>query len=348
MSERPTTPKTDGPTDTGPTSGQQEQYEPISPFATASAAPDIRPAGDGIPDAALELSVIILNYNAAADLRCCLASLAAGCAGLRFETIVVDNASPRPGVEAAVAGFPGVRLIRRRRNGGFSAGMNTGLRAARAEAALILNPDTVLAPGAAPALLAAMRADPSIGVLGPRLLNPDGSLQLSCRRFPTFAASLFNRNSLLTRLLPRNRFSRSYLMTDWDHSRSNDVDWLSGAAMLLNQRALRQVGPFDPGFFFEIEDVDLCRRMHDAGYRVVYFPEATVTHEIGASSRTAQYRVIRARHEGMWRYYRRYMGGNLALDTLTGAALFLRCLVYLARERARRTRRQYEHGAKSL
>lgn len=293
-------------------------------------------ARPGAIEAPLDLSVVILNYNAAADLRRCLASLAAGCAGLRIETIVVDNASPQPGVEAAVAGYPQVRLIRRRRNRGFAVGMNTGLRAARAEATLILNPDTTLAPGAGPALLAAMRADRRIGVLGPRLLNPDGTLQLSCRRFPTLAASLFNRNSLLTRLLPGNRYSRSYLMTDWDHAHPGDVDWLSGAAMLLRRSALRQIGLFDPGYFFEIEDVDLCRRMHDAGYRVVYFPEATVTHRIGASSRTARFRVIRARHAGMWRYYRRYMGGDPALDALIGAVLLLRCAVYLGREGVRR------------
>ena len=276
-----------------------------------------------------DLSVVILNYNTAAHVRRCLASLPAGCAGLSIETIVVDNASPRPGIEAAVAGFDGVRLIRRRRNGGFAAGINTGLRAARANAILILNPDTTLAPGAATAMLGYLRLHPEVGALGPRLLNEDGSLQLSCRRFPTLSTALFNRNSALTRLWPRNRFSTSYLMSDWDHDAVADVDWLSGAAMLLNRAALERVGLFDARYFFAIEDVDLCRRMHAAGYRVVYFPAAEVTHRIGASSRTAPNRVILARHAGMWRYYRTYLRGRPVVDGLVGAAIVGRCAVFL-------------------
>lgn len=283
-----------------------------------------------------DLSVVILNYNAAAHTRACLRSLAAGCAGLDCEVIVVDNASPRPGIEQVVAAFPKARLIRRRRNGGFAAGINTGIRAARAEAILILNPDTTLAPGAAAAMLGYLREHADIGVLGPRMLNPDGSLQLSCRRFPTFSTALFNRYSLLTRLWPRNRFSASYLMTDWDHASISDVDWLSGAAMMLRRAALERVGLFDERYFFAIEDVDLCRRMHDGGFRVVYFPHAEVTHRIGVSSRTVPARVILARHAGMWRYYRRYLRGGPLLDALTGLAILARCVFFLGRSYAQR------------
>lgn len=280
----------------------------------------------------LDLSVIVLNYNAADHARRCLASLAAGCAGLRYETIVVDNASPRPGIERVVAAFPGVRLLRRQRNGGFSAGMNAGLRAAAAPAVLILNPDTLLAPGAAAPMLAYMRVHPDVGVLGPRIVNEDGTLQLSCRRFPDFSTALFNRNSLATRLLPRNRYSTRYLMTDVTHDAVADVDWLSGAAMMLNRAALARVGLFDERYFFTVEDVDLCRRMHGGGYRVVYFPGAEVTHRIGESARTAPNRVILARHRGMWLYYRTYMRGGPALTVVTGAAILGRCAALLLRD----------------
>ena len=285
-----------------------------------------------------DLSVVILNYNAAAHVGRCLASLPDGCEGLTYETIVVDNASPRPGIDEVVAGYPDVRLVRRRRNDGFSAGMNTGIRSARAPAILILNPDTTLAPGAASAMVAFLRAHPDAGVIGPRLLNDDGTLQLSCRRFPDFTTALFNRYSVLTRLLPANRFSSRYLMTDFDHARMADVDWLSGAAMLLNRRALERVGLFDERYFFAVEDVDLCRRMHAAGYRVVYLPGATVTHRIGGSSRTAPNRVIVARHRGMWLYYRTYLRGGRLLDLLTGAGILARCLTMLAMANARRFR----------
>jgi GT2 family glycosyltransferase len=125
-------------------------------------------------------------------------------------------------------------------------------------------------------------------------------------------------------------------MSDWNHASAGDVDWLSGAAMLLNRAALDRVGLFDERYFFEIEDVDLCRRMHAAGYRVRYFPDAEVTHHIGASSRTARTRVILARHAGMWRYYRTYLRGGPLLDALTGAAIAARCAFFLGRAGAER------------
>src|SRR5262245_44506989 len=283
-----------------------------------------------------DLTVVILNYNAAEHVARCLAALPAATAGLAVETIVVDNASPRPGIDAVVARVPAARLIRRRRNGGFSAGMNEGLRVTRADAALILNPDTVPAPAAAVKMLGYLRAHPDVGVLGPRMLNEDGTLQLSCRRFPTFATAFFNRYSLLTRLSPENRFSASYLMSDWDHGQIGHVDWLSGAAMMLSRAALGRVGLFDEHYFFSIEDVDLCRRMHAAGYRVVYFPHAEVTHRIGASSRTAPNRVIVARHSGMWRYYRAYMRRGPLVDAIAGAGILGRCALLLASANARR------------
>jgi N-acetylglucosaminyl-diphospho-decaprenol L-rhamnosyltransferase len=283
-----------------------------------------------------DLSIVILNYNSARHVRRLLASLDAACAGVATERIVVDNASPRPGIGPAVAAFPEVRLIRRLRNGGFSAGVNDGIRAARAPYVLVLNPDTVPAPGSIAALLAHARANPDAGIVGPKLVNPDGSLQLSCRRFPSLGTALFNRYSLLTRLLPGNRLSASYLMTDWDHASTRDVDWLSGAAMLLNRAALDRTGPFDERYFFAIEDVDLCRRMHAAGYRVVYHPEAVVMHRIGGSSRTAPARVVVAWHAGMWRYYRTYMSHGPLIDALAAAAITARAALQLARVALRR------------
>jgi N-acetylglucosaminyl-diphospho-decaprenol L-rhamnosyltransferase len=282
------------------------------------------PAGSA-PD----LSVVIVNFNALAHVRRCLASLTAGAAGLRWETVVVDNASRELGVEGLAAEFPGVRVLRRARNDGFAVGANAGIRAARADAVLLLNPDTVLRPGAAAELLRLLRSEPGIGAVGPRIENPDGTLQLSCRRFPTLWAGLFNRYSLLTRLWPRNPASSAYLMTDWDHASTRDVDWLSGAALLLSKAALERVGLFDERYFFAVEDVDLCRRLHAAGLRVVYHPAAVVMHRIGASAATVPNRVIVAHHRGMWRYYRTYLRGGPLLDVLAAAGITVRCLVQL-------------------
>ncbi len=278
----------------------------------------------------LDLSVVIVNFNALAHVRRCLASLQDGAAGLRWEAAVVDNASREAGVESLAGEFANVRVIRRAGNGGFAVGANTGIRAARAETVLLLNPDTLVRPGAATELYRFMCTNPDVGVLGPRLENPDGSLQLSCRRFPSFWSGLFNRYSLLTRLFPHNRLSAAYLMTDWDHAVTSDVDWLSGAAMMLPRRALAETGLFDERYFFAIEDVDLCRRMHAAGWRVVYHPAAVVTHRIGASSSTVPNRVVVARHRGMWHYYRSHMRGGPLLDAITAVGISARCLAQLA------------------
>lgn len=286
-----------------------------------------------------DLSVVILNYNAAADVHRCLNALPAACAGLAYETVVVDNASPRPGIDRVAAAFPNVRLIRRRTNDGFSVGYNAGIRAAQASYVLILNPDTIAQPQSATTLLAYARAHQEIGVLGPRLINEDGTLQLSCRRYPDLATSLFNRSSLLTRLWPENRISASYLMSDWDHASVADVDWLSGAAMLLQRDRFFALGGFDEGYFFTMEDVDLCRRMHVVGARVVYFPHATIMHRIGRSARTAPNRVILARHQGMWRYYRTYLGGGAARNAAVAAGIAARCGATLLAANGRRLMR---------
>lgn len=276
-----------------------------------------------------DLTVVIVNYNALTHVRRCLDSLIAGTAGVDWEAIVVDNASRERGIERLRADYPQVRVVRRMVNGGFAVGANVGLRAMRAEAALLLNPDTVVQPGAAAALLSYARAHPDVGMVGPRIENPDGSLQLSCRAFPSLWTGLFNRYSLLTRLAPRNRYSSAYLMTDTDHTVTRDVDWLSGAALLIPRRTVERVGLFDERYFFAIEDVDYCRRVHDAGLRVVYHPAAVVTHRIGASSATMPNRIEIARHRGMWRYYRRHLRGGRALDAAVAAGITARCLLRL-------------------
>jgi N-acetylglucosaminyl-diphospho-decaprenol L-rhamnosyltransferase len=166
-------------------------------------------------------------------------------------------------------------------------------------------------------------------VLGPKLLGTDGSIQLSCRRFPGFTTALFGRYSLGTRLFPWNPLSRRYLMTDFDHGSIAEVDWVSGACMILPRRALDAIGLMDEGYFMYSEDVDLCRRAHRAGYKVVYFPEVAVLHHIGGSTATAPARSIIERHRSMWRYYTKWVRRNPLLDAVTVIAVVGRCAILL-------------------
>lgn len=266
----------------------------------------------------MTLGIVIVTYRCRDLALRCLASIETHLPHALPDVVVVDNASGDGTVEAVRERFPAVQTIARRANAGFATGANAGIRALPcAEAILLLNPDSELLDGNFEAAVTYLRDHGDIGVLGGGIENPDGSLQLSCRAFPSHRNAFFNRHSLTTKLLPGNRWSRDYLLTGWDHTSERDVDWVSGASMLIARRAVDRAGLLDEHYFFSIEDVDYCRRVHDAGLRVVYFPSARVRHRVGGSSRHAAYRAMYAHHRGMWRYYRTHMRGNLALDALT-------------------------------
>jgi hypothetical protein len=265
-------------------------------------------AGDEI-----DLSVVILNWNARAYLTVALDSIYRQQWEKTVEVIVVDNASRiDDSVEAVRRDYPWVHLIENPTNIGFSAGNNVGLRSARGRYILFLNPDTVVHTGAFDRLVEWMDAHPKVGAAGPKLLNEDGSLQSSCRAFPSFGAGLF-RNTLLGRLFPNNPWSRSYLMQDFRHDQENAVDWLSGSALLVRREAIEQAGPWDESYFMYCEDVDLCYRLKQTGWDRYYVPEATITHRIGGSSDWAQGAMIRQHHGSMLRFYFKHYAHGIGL-----------------------------------
>jgi GT2 family glycosyltransferase len=251
-----------------------------------------------------DVSVTICSWNTKEDLRRCLRSLE-GQEGVRLEVIVVDNASEDGSPDMVAEEFPHVVLIRNERNLGFGGGHNQAFQRASGEFFMPLNSDTTVHPGCLLRLVEFLRANPSVGIAAPKLLNPDGTLQYSCRRFPTPAAAVF-RNTFLGRLFPNNRYAREYLMADWDHSVPRDVDWVSGAAFCYRRAVYEKVGGFDERFFMYLEDVDLCKRVQEAGYRVVYVPDAVVTHKIGASTDRVANRMIRQFHRSMLLYYQKH------------------------------------------
>lgn len=304
------------------------------------------------PDAAQpDVSIAILSWNARRYLRRCLASLyrpddpdvaaAWERAGLPhpscpeqvdWETVVVDQESVDGSPEMVAAEFPQARLVVQRPNLGFAGGNNVAYRHARGRYFLLLNSDTVVRPGWLTELVRYADAHPRAGLIGPKLLNPDGTLQYSCRRFPSLGAGLF-RHTPLEWLAPKNRFVGDYLMRDWDHNQPREVDWLSGACMLARREMIEEIGPLDDGYFMYFEDVDWCRRAHDAGWEVHYVPEPVVLHEIGRSSDRRPRRMIVMHHESAYRYFRRHsrLGRSLPGRVLLAAGLGLRALLTLAR-----------------
>jgi GT2 family glycosyltransferase len=278
----------------------------------------------------MDLSSVIVTYQSRDVLLQCLTALAAAGGGVTSETVVVDN-DPRDGVADALRQhFPEVRLIANRENVGFARAVNQGIAATSGAFVLILNPDCLLRPGAIAALIEYLKSHPRAGVVGPKLVNPDGSLEYSARAFPDHFTFLFNRYSLLTRLFPNNRFSRRYLMTDWDHRLARDVDWLSGACLLARRTAIEQVGVLDEAFFMFNEDVDWCRRMKLGGWTVSYVPEATGEHRVGASRRRVAARVIFERHRGMIHYFHKHHAPHPPWAWIADGFIYLRAGLMIA------------------
>ncbi len=284
----------------------------------------------------MDISIIIVSYNGCGHLRRTLASLQAHKPAAESETIVVDNDSRDGSADMVASEFPDVRLLRMPRNLGFAAGANRGAREATGEGIVLLNPDTEIEVDPFTPMLAYMKEHAEAGIVAPRLLNPDGSLQLSCRSFPSFSTALFNRYSLLTRLFPRNRYSRQYLLSNWQHDSVREVDWASGACLMIRRSLFEQIGLLDEGYFMYIEDVDLSQRVHRAGLEVVYLPQASVVHHIGQSSRTLASRSILARHRSMWHYYKKYLRKNVAMDLGVGLGIMARCGYLLTASQVKR------------
>jgi len=283
------------------------------------------------PAAPLDLSVCIVSWNTRADLCRALASVFACRGEAAFEVIVVDNGSDDGSPEMVRREFLAAQLIANRANRGFAAGNNQALRRARGRYCLLLNSDTVVHQGALAEVVRFMDSHPDAGAVGLRVLNPDRTLQYSCRRFPRLATGLF-RKVPLGRLIPDNRWNREYLMSDWAHDTVREVDWVSGAAMGLRAQALQEVGLLDEGYYMYCEDVDWCYRARQAGWRIYYLPTAAVTHVVGRSSDQRPLRMVAEFHRSMIRFYRKHYAPAISplLRPLVPWGIWLRAVVVLA------------------
>lgn len=255
-----------------------------------------------IPDC----SIIIVSWNVRDFLRACLRSIEPARADLSLEVIVVDGASHDGSVDMVRQEFPWVQVIACTENVGFPRGNNLGLAQANGRTLLLLNPDTELKPQALQTMVAYLDSHPDIGALGAQLLNSDGSLQSSRRRFPTFTTALFE-STWLEPYAPATVLRRFYAL-DLPDDQIADVEWLTGACILAPRHVWEKVGGLDEAYFMYSEELDWCRRIYEAGWRVVYFPTAQVLHHVGKSSEQA----VTARHlnfqRAKLRYFRKYHG----------------------------------------
>lgn len=267
------------------------------------------------------MAIVIVNYETYSELRDCLASLEEE-AHVGQEIVVVDHVSRESAADELVRDFPYIHLLREESNRGFAAGVNRGARESHGRYLLLLNPDSIVEAGLVGRLADWMDAHPEVGAVGPRILNDDGSVQASARRFPDFTAVVAGRSSWLTRTLPRNPLSRRNLPAlDADPSTPMEVDWVSGACMMIRRSAFEQIGGMDEDFFLYWEDADFCRRLANAGWRVMYLPTVATEHIGGRSSMHAADPSLVAFHRSAYRLFRKHAAG---------ATLLLAPLVFLA------------------
>jgi GT2 family glycosyltransferase len=268
------------------------------------------------------VSIIIAARNSARDLETCVPSIVDG-TSLPFEIIIVDNGSVDGTAARFRSAYPSVSVIANRSNAGHCRAINQGLAVAAAEFVLVLDADTILVPEAIDRLAAFLRTRPEAVIVAPRMLNPDGSVQETARRFPRPINGLFGRQTILTKLLPRNRFSLAYLQRrDIDATQPFEVDWVSAACMMFRRNLVERIGVWDEGFGGYWVDADWCRRAHAAG-RVFCEPAARVWHieQHRAGRKKTPARIIQF-HAGANRFYRKhYTSGWLDPRALLSTAV---------------------------
>ena len=257
------------------------------------------------------LDIIIVNYNSTDYLLQCLRSVYDSLQEIPAKVIVQDNAS-KDGVDRVKAEFPQVILSKNRYNIGFSKAINNALKENDSPYIVLLNPDGYVMDGFFDLILYHMEEDPSVGIVGPKILNHDGSIQGSARSFPTPLTALFGRSSLLSRFLPNNPFTRANILTTRSDGKTPmEVDWVSGACLVARKKAIEDVGLMDERFFMYWEDADWCRRMWKKGWKVVYVPQASVVHYVGASSERAPFRSIFEFHKSSYRLFEKHSKPSL-------------------------------------
>jgi N-acetylglucosaminyl-diphospho-decaprenol L-rhamnosyltransferase len=268
-----------------------------------------------------ELAVVVVNYNAGDYLARCLTSVFEAGAGLALDVLVVDNASRDGSIAAARSAQPRARVIENATNRGLSAAWNQGAAETDAPWILFLNPDAEVWSGDLATFVKVGEGRPEVALLGPLVRNADGSVYPSGRVFPTVPEAVGH--AFLGPFAPGNRFTRAYKQLEWDRRTEREVDWVSGACMLVRRSAFEAIGRFDESFWLYAEELDLCTRLRDAGWSVLATPELEVVHEGGVSTgRSRRTHVLHS--EGVYRYYRKHRAHGWRRATLPFAWLALR------------------------
>jgi GT2 family glycosyltransferase len=284
--------------------------------------------------------LVIVNYRSYEELSRCLSSLEPLRNGFATVT-VVDQESDSASAAAVARASPWAVVLERRMNDGFAKGINAGAALGHAPFLLLLNPDCVAGSDFVARLIDFAVVQPRAAIVGPRILNADGTIQGSARRFPGWSTFFAGRSSWLTRKFPRNPLSRWNLPALADGAGAARVDWVSGACMLVRRAAFDQAAGMDERFFLYWEDADFCKRLGELGWQTIYFPEAEVIHAGGRSSVHAYRESLAAFHTSalmLFRKHARWPASWLTPLLYVALQARLRALLYVHRDRLRSAR----------
>jgi GT2 family glycosyltransferase len=259
----------------------------------------------------IDLSVIIVTYNSAGEISACLLSLLRELSAFRYEIVVIDNASADETKQqlarysdGAVPGSGRLILIENDENAGFTRALNQGLSLSTGDYLLTLNPDTVMQPESLTILMTVLHDRTDIGIVAPQLLNPDGTIQASCRRFPRRRDILYELVGL-SRIFPGSRFN-AWKMGDFAHDSKRSVEQPQGACLLFSRAVFEKTGEWDQNFPMFFSDVDWCKRVKSAGFDIVFEPAAQVMHHKGASIAKRKPAMIWSSHRSLNEYLKKY------------------------------------------
>lgn len=264
------------------------------------------------------VSIIIVSWNGKKYVRECLDTMLSICRETNLEVILVDNASTDGTPEMVEVEFPAVKLIRAGGNLGFSKANNIGIRESTGEYVCLVNSDVRFTENCFEPLSRFLKKHSDVGIVGPKMMTSEGAASRSTMRFPT-VSNIFGRALSLDRVFKKSKMFRSYMMTDFDHGSTRDVEILNGWFWMVPRTALDKVGLLDERFFIYAEDMDWCYRFHKAGKRVVFFAETEAVHYGGSSSAAAPIRFSLEKQRADWQFYRKHyslirrMGLALAL-----------------------------------
>jgi GT2 family glycosyltransferase len=278
----------------------------------------------------IDLSIIIVNYNVKEFLQNLLDSLHKAAQNISHEIIIVDNASDDGSVEVIEERYPSVKLIKNKKNIGFGKANNLALEQANGKFLLLINPDTIVKENTFEKIINFFDSTNDAGIVGCKVLNPDGTLQLPCRRgFPGPWTS-FTKITGLSKLFPKSKLFARYHLTYLDENKTYEVDAISGAFMFIKRETYEKVGGFDPDFFMYGEDLDLCYRTQKAGFKVYYFHETEIIHYKGESTKRSRIDETKVFYNAMHLFVKKHFSASFVVQLILRAAIALRTLLAFA------------------